>query len=138
MTYRLTVHFLDNSADFYEYSASVQTERFSGSTDAAELHGGELRDFAARLRDFPISKDDLPILTTGYGPGWLPREECMRIEIAPSGSTGTLLARVTLIDADERVSTHFESNYTMLEKFADAIARILRDGHGEAILEIDK
>ncbi len=143
MTFQLNVHFLDDSADFYEYSARVQTERFSGYTDGAEVFGKDLREFAARLRDFPLSNDRPPSLTTGSNWDGLPYEECMRIEITPFDSTGTLLARISLTDVSEgkphqRVnmnSASFHTDYAMLERFAESIERILRDGHGEALLD---
>ena len=146
MTFHLKVHFLDDSASYYEYSASVQTSSFSGCTDAAELWQSDLRTFAARLRGYPLSAGNPPALITAANWDGLPREEILRVEIYPADSTGTLRVRVCITDVSEgkphhrlqRIAPSFETDYSMLARFADAIDCILRDGGGEAQLDKKK
>ena len=69
-----------------------------------------------------------------------------RLEIRPYNRTGTLHVRVTLSGNCDRLdpqeapprhsaSTSFLTDYAMLDRFADAIDRILAQDSGEALLE---
>ncbi len=113
----------------------VRTASFSG-------HGFEwaqpedVEEFAAKLRAYPVDVDDPPRFEWGLddrkGDNLI-----LRTQITPADGGGGLLVDVELADMyepHERVRTTFQTTYSELQAFGDALLPIIRGEEARATL----
>lgn len=149
MGFVLNIDYLHDDCDVYACSAAVQSNGFAGWIENTELGKRQLQDFARSIRGFPLPQAEPVCLRTQTV--WTDgrTEERLRIEIRPYNRTGTLHVRIGLSGNRDQlheqapgprhsVSTSFLTDYAMLDRFADAIDRILAQDSGEALLEEQK
>jgi hypothetical protein len=127
--------------------ASARTGTFCGQGSAWFDRIHTKQTFVARLRSFPLTLTDPPMIEGGF---WSKEnrgslEQChLRIIIKPYNSRGTLLVHVDLAsevwktpDADiqNSVTIRFLTEYAAVDTFADHLEQLLDGKREEAILK---
>jgi hypothetical protein len=121
-------------------TTSVVAGAFSGTSDWwIELD--ELAHFADALRHYPIRADRHPLLQGGH---WRDGElvDCfLRIAVKPHNAVGLLRTEVELApridestELPQRVSAQFLVEYAVVERFAEALDRLLAGEVDGAVL----
>jgi hypothetical protein len=128
-----------------ELVASARSGAFSGQGSA--WVGRDMDAFVARLRSFPLTAVDSPMIEGGSwsngNPGNL--EQChLRIIIKPYNRRGTLLVHTDLsspvwktsdADLQSSATVRFLTEYTAVDIFAQHLAQVLAGKREEAVLE---
>lgn len=100
-------------------------------------------EFAAALERFPLTEDDPPTLSGGYG-AHAEYDEYVGLVVAPLGARGQVDVRLHLVDdtwshgrAEGRYETHMHllTTYQRVGEFAGVLLGVVRGGLAEAVLE---
>ena len=134
-TFVFEYEFSRDGDDFGWLIAMVQTPQFSGR-NGMWVQWQDVGDFATSLSTFPIQADSPVLCEWGFSKEG-EYSEITKVNIAPKGATGALVANVSLANyylPENRCSTHFETDYPSLSEFGEQIKRMLYNRTGSAVL----
>ena len=122
-------------------TVTARSSGFGGSAQAWFVREAVL-EFAAALERFPLTDDDPPTLSGGYG-AHAEYDEYVGLVVAPLGARGQVDVRLHLVDdtwshgrPEGRYETHMHilTTYQRLAAFAGALGAVVRGGLDEAVL----
>lgn len=132
----LEYEFSRDDDDFGWLAAAVETPKFK-ARNGMWVQWQDVGDFAAALSTYPFQADS-PV-TGEWGFSEAEKYTAItKVIIVPNGSTGSIVVNVSLADyyqPEVCCMTLFETDYPALDRFREAIERMMSRRTGEAVLE---
>jgi hypothetical protein len=128
--------FNSDGDDLGSLIARVETPDFSG-WNSMWVQWQDIRDFASSLSSFPIEANSPLKCEWGFDKNGEYTQVTV-VKIAPTGTTGALVADVYLANfyaPENRCQTLFDTDYPSLERFKNQIERMMCNRCGTATLE---
>jgi hypothetical protein len=125
----------DPHDDFARLFATAETSLFKGTVDFW-VQWQDVEEFGSSLKGYPI-RPEAPITARWGFNQCIGDDLIIGIHIAQADVQGTLLVQAELADQNDgsqRVKASFRSNYSSLEKFGQAIGRMMKGDLEEAVL----